>query len=735
MRVLFVTHNVPRWPGDAAGSFVLRLATALQAAGHVVEILAPGTAEQCGSAPLEGVMIHRVRYAADADMTLAYTGTMVEQVRQSWRARRALVGLLRAFRRETTRHITMAEQAGMPFDVVHVHWWFPAGLALWKLPALRGHARIITMHGSDVRLGQRSAVTRSLMQRVLAWAQVRTTVSSWLQHRVTTACPGMNVEVAPMPVDLRHFMLPESGGTRYGVLFVGRLNAQKGLTDLLHAMAHRSLEGVPLDVVGDGPEQAALHALADRLGLGARVRWHGALPQPALVPMYQQAAAVVIPSREEGLGLVAVEAQLCGAPVVAYASGGLVDVVQPEHGGALVEAGDIPALAAAIANTMNDGEHHASHGASHDASHGASHGESGRALMLARFSPDAVARGYIDRYTTASERASQRAAVPAGKRAPWWTLIQLSLLVATLIWAGRALVQQWSALTVAAATMQVAWSWVALASLIVLGTYAMLIGAWRLLLAGWGSDLRFPAAVRIWTIANLGRYLPGKVWSVGALGLLARREGVSGSAAAGAAILGTMLNIGAGFGVLALSGAQVLGVFRPWLQTAAITVSVAFLLGTALLPLLLPVVLRRVAAWRGTVPVSQQLRARTLWAATAINIASWCGYGLAFATMARGVTPQISAQADAHPALFIVIWTASYLSGYLVLLVPGGIGVREAVMSGGLVALGLAAPADATLLALASRVWLTVWELLPGLVALAATPGALRTDAAADHPR
>ena len=76
MRVLFVTHNVPRFDGDAAGSFVLRLAVALRHAGARVEILAPGASGMPASTVLEGVTIHRVPYASDAQMTLAYEGTM-----------------------------------------------------------------------------------------------------------------------------------------------------------------------------------------------------------------------------------------------------------------------------------------------------------------------------------------------------------------------------------------------------------------------------------------------------------------------------------------------------------------------------------------------------------------------------------------------------------------------------------------------------------------------------------
>jgi uncharacterized membrane protein YbhN (UPF0104 family) len=293
-------------------------------------------------------------------------------------------------------------------------------------------------------------------------------------------------------------------------------------------------------------------------------------------------------------------------------------------------------------------------------------------------------------------------------------VVQGALLVATLAWAGYALAGQWGEFRTAATAANIQWGWIALASVIVLATYAMLVQSWRMLLAGWGGKLRFGAAVRIWTIANLGRYVPGKVWSIGALGVLARREGVSGVAAAGAAILGTLLNIGAGIGIMALSGARVLGVFKPWLQTIAVSMSVVFVLGTLALPVILPPVLARIAKWRGVPELTQHLPASTIWFSTAINAASWLGYGVAFAVFARGITPQVTAS----PPLFVVIWTASYVGGYLALYAPGGLGVRDAALTTGLVALGLATIGDATLLAVASRLWLTVLEILPGVVSL-----------------
>lgn len=388
MRVLFVTHNVPRFAGDAAGSFVLRLAVALQQRGARVDIIAPWAPGLTATGTIEGVTIARVRYASsESQMTLAYDGTMVEQVRASWSGRLALLGLLRAFRRATRAAIANASDAGDPYDIVHVHWWFPAGLALLgALPP--APVRVLTMHGSDVRLAQGVWPARVIMRRVLAMFAVRTAVSSWLATQVNVASGGLSVDVAPMPVDTDRFVV-RNDVARAGILFVGRLNAQKGIADLLRALAQPCLADATLDVVGDGPDAGALRQQADRDGIASRVRWHGSLSQPTLASFYESAQVVAMPSRHEGLGLVAVESQLSGTPVVAYDSGGVVDVVKPEAGGTLVPPGDIVALSDALAALLRDPARAARAGAAASAE------------MRARFSPAAVSTQYMSLYNRA----------------------------------------------------------------------------------------------------------------------------------------------------------------------------------------------------------------------------------------------------------------------------------------------------------------------------------------------
>jgi len=279
---------------------------------------------------------------------------------------------------------------------------------------------------------------------------------------------------------------------------------------------------------------------------------------------------------------------------------------------------------------------------------------------------------------------------------------------------GMALRQQWEAMRQSAGALDPQWSWIAAASLLVLATHALLVQAWRYLLAGWGGVVPYPTAIRIWTIANLGRWIPGKIWSVGALGVLAREQGVPGVAAAGAALLGTLLNIGAGFGIAVLTGSAALETLQPGLRVVALGVTLAFVTAVVSLPWLLPPMLRAVARWRGMPAEQGRVPARLLWMVTVIHALSWVGYGVAFSWFAAGVTPDVSG----NPLLFIAVFTVSYLIGYLALFSPGGLGVREVALVALLVGLGTAGSGDAVVLGATSRVWLTVLEVAPGLISL-----------------
>ncbi|MBK6768818.1 MAG: glycosyltransferase [Ardenticatenales bacterium] len=175
--------------------------------------------------------------------------------------------------------------------------------------------------------------------------------------------PGVDLDVfRPMPREQALAHLQRDPCERM-ILFVGRMDPIKGLDTLIRAMGivvarDPSLrENACLCVVGGDTsedlrradaELGRLNDLAESLGLGHLVRFIGALGQDALRYYYNAAEVVVVPSRYESFGMVALEAMACGTPVIASDVGGLSTLIRDGRTGFLVPDGDPEALAAKL---------------------------------------------------------------------------------------------------------------------------------------------------------------------------------------------------------------------------------------------------------------------------------------------------------------------------------------------------------------------------------------------------
>jgi glycosyltransferase involved in cell wall biosynthesis len=390
-RVVFAAHAFPRHPGDLTGGFLLRLAQALRDHGIEVTAVAPSAAGLPAREDLDGIEVRRYRYAPRRLETLAYTGAMHARAANPGGAL-ALAGLLGAGTLALRRAV-----AGTDAGLVHAHWWFPAGVqALWS----RRRPLVTTLHGTDVRLARSRPAARAACARVLRASARITAVSSWLAAEAASIAPDCadRIRVAPMPVDDAVFSVngqAQGGDLDRGageLLFVGRLDRQKGLDVALRALA--ALHGDPgralrLRVVGSGPDEAALRDLATELGIADRIRWESTLPLETLADRYRYATALLVPGADEGLGLVAVEAQLCGTPVIAAASGGLLDVVANNKTGRTFPPGQAAALAQVIEEVVTGPAAAASLAAT------------ARERAAARFSTHAAASAYAAIYAEA----------------------------------------------------------------------------------------------------------------------------------------------------------------------------------------------------------------------------------------------------------------------------------------------------------------------------------------------
>ncbi len=382
MNVLFLSHAFPRYIGDPAGSFVLRLAKALEKVDVKVHVVAPSSNGVDSTDEVDGITVERFRYAPRRYEKLAYTGNMATEFQRSWSAKVTMLGFLGA---DFAKSV-MARRRVAP-DLIHAHWWFPGGLVGTWLGGLSHLPLVTTLHGTDVRLAKSVAVARPLFRHVITHSAKVTTVSHWLAGELDMLVPNRSPIVAPMPVATDLFE-PDASRERAGILFVGRLNAQKGLDQLIRALAGMKSK-TTLDVVGAGPARDSLGALATELGVADRVRWHGEIKQGDLPKFYQHARVLAVPSLDEGLGLVAVEAALCETPVVGFRSGGTPDVVRDGSTGILVEPNNVPALSAALDDILAN------------EARATSLGQSGRLYALANFAPESAAQKYLSVYQQA----------------------------------------------------------------------------------------------------------------------------------------------------------------------------------------------------------------------------------------------------------------------------------------------------------------------------------------------
>lgn len=153
-------------------------------------------------------------------------------------------------------------------------------------------------------------------------------------------------------VDPASFAPKTHTGIGTKLLFIGRLAPEKGLPVLFEAVAR--LDGVTLDVIGDGPDRKMLEERARALNMSRRVRFHGYQTQQQVREFLRLADVFAVASFTEGVPIALMEAMAAGVPVVATCVGGIPELVRDEQTGLLVLPGDADAAANAIRRLLED---------------------------------------------------------------------------------------------------------------------------------------------------------------------------------------------------------------------------------------------------------------------------------------------------------------------------------------------------------------------------------------------
>lgn len=293
-----------------------------------------------------------------------------------------------------------------------------------------------------------------------------------------------------------------------------------------------------------------------------------------------------------------------------------------------------------------------------------------------------------------------------------WRTVQVALTAGVVGFAGWYLWRQWNAATENGARFEFDVAWLIAASAIVLMTFALLIETWRRVLAQLGSHISFGTAARIWFVSNLGKYVPGRIWSVTTMAVMAGEHGVPVGVVGAASVVLMIANVATGFSVVLLTSAGT--VQRLAGGTAGV---IAATIGLFVLLFAVPYIAthwNRIAErlHRGQLTVS--IPGRAVGIAIAGCTVSWFSYGLAFMLLVHSLIGPATAPYSA----FVTANAASYLVGYLAIIAPAGIGFREVVLVTVLPPLRIATGPQAALITVASRLWLTVLEIVPSLAAM-----------------
>ncbi|MBV1942537.1 glycosyltransferase [Streptomyces sp. BV286] len=330
---------------NGAANFAQRLAEGLSGRGHDVHVICPATEAGAGTSVEKGITVHRL-----ASHRTPFHPTF--RVCLPWQVARSTARLLEVIRPDVV-HIqshfavcrslaTAARRRGIP--VVATNHFMPENLL--------GYTRIpARLAGAACRFAWRDLV------RVFHGARVVTAPTPravQLLHDNGLASPAQAVSCG---LDLERFAQPtknhDEAGTR--VLFVGRLDEEKNVHELLHALAllprHLDVRG---EIVGRGSCRRALEDLADELGIRDRVTFHGLVSDQEVLDAYARCDIFCMPGTAELQSLATLEALAAGKPVVAADAMALPHLVFPGRNGHLFPPGDVRALADRLMELLDD---------------------------------------------------------------------------------------------------------------------------------------------------------------------------------------------------------------------------------------------------------------------------------------------------------------------------------------------------------------------------------------------
>lgn len=253
--------------------------------------------------------------------------------------------------------------------LIHAHFGIDSVYALPLAQRLKVPL-VTTFHGFDATLATGFFLCNPVWanyplfrRRLARQGTLFLCVSSFIRERVLAmGFPEERTHVHYTGIDTRATQLREPAEETPMILHVGRQVEMKGTVYVIRAFAKvaRRVPDVKLVIIGDGPRKRCMRILAQSLGLGERVSFLGAQPHRTVMAWMRKAAMLVLPSvrtrtgRNEGLGMVLLEAAATGVPMIGSHQGGIPEVIIDGETGLLVSQRNVDELCACMLELLHD---------------------------------------------------------------------------------------------------------------------------------------------------------------------------------------------------------------------------------------------------------------------------------------------------------------------------------------------------------------------------------------------
>jgi len=375
--VVMVATSYPRFPGDTIGTFMEPIARGVAARGHEVHMVLPWHPRWQRPPVEHGVRFHHFRYAPFPRLCVfGYAGALRADVNMRLSAYAvAPVALAAGWRkaRSVAREVSAT--------IMHGHWVIPGGaIAAASCPGL---PLVVSLHGSDVYVAERSAIAGRVARAVFGRAGWMTACSDDLRTRaIALGASAARSETVPYGVDADRFG-PNAAvrarirqrlglGDLDPLLFTaGRFVRKKGFEYLIDAVGDLATRWPTLRLVigGAGDLDGEFRERAAAAGVGERVTFPGVLPQGEVADYLAAADLAVVPSvrddagNVDGLPNVVMESLASGTPLVTTTAGGIGSVAHDGVNAALVAERDVAGLANRIDALLREPETRAALGA------------------------------------------------------------------------------------------------------------------------------------------------------------------------------------------------------------------------------------------------------------------------------------------------------------------------------------------------------------------------------------